>query len=31
VTGGLEGMLFGGCVVGAMIIARKRLGPAGRD
>ena len=27
VTGGLEGMLFGGCVVGAMILARRSLGP----
>jgi DNA-binding winged helix-turn-helix (wHTH) protein len=27
VTGGLEGMLFGGCVVGAMMLARKNLGP----
>ena len=27
VTGGLEGMLFGGCVVGAMILARRRPGP----
>ena len=26
VTGGLEGMLFAGCVVGAMIIARRGLG-----
>jgi hypothetical protein len=26
VTGGLEGMLFAGCVVGAMIIARRQLG-----
>jgi hypothetical protein len=26
VTGGLEGMLFGGCVVGAMILARRALG-----
>ena len=25
VTGGLEGMLFGGCVVGAMILARRHL------
>jgi len=25
VTGGLEGMLFGGCIVGAMIIARRKL------
>jgi hypothetical protein len=26
VTGGLEGMLFAGCVVGAMIVARRGLG-----
>ncbi|HEY0164911.1 MAG TPA: transcriptional regulator, partial [Sphingomicrobium sp.] len=26
VTGGLEGMLFAGCVVGAMILARRWLG-----
>ena len=26
VTGGLEGALFGGCVVGAMLIARRSLG-----
>jgi DNA-binding winged helix-turn-helix (wHTH) protein len=26
VTGGLEGALFGGCVVGAMILARRSLG-----
>ena len=26
VTGGLEGLLFGGCVVGAMILARRSLG-----
>ena len=26
VTGGLEGMLFAGCVVGAMIVARRQLG-----
>lgn len=26
VTGGLEGMLFGGCVVGAMALARRSLG-----
>ena len=26
VTGGLEGMLFAGCVVGAMILARRQLG-----
>ena len=26
VTGGLEGMLFAGCVVGAMVIARRSLG-----
>ncbi len=25
VTGGLEGMVFGACVVGAMIIARRQL------
>jgi DNA-binding winged helix-turn-helix (wHTH) protein len=25
VTGGLEGVLFGGCIVGAMMIARRRL------
>jgi DNA-binding winged helix-turn-helix (wHTH) protein len=25
VTGGLEGMLFGGCIVGAMILARRSL------
>ena len=24
-TGGLEGLLFGACVVGAMILARRRL------
>lgn len=29
VTGGLEGLLFGGCVVGAMIIARRSLGGNG--
>jgi hypothetical protein len=28
VTGGLEGMLFGACVVGAMILARRNLGRA---
>ena len=27
VTGGLEGMLFGACIVGAMILARRHLGP----
>jgi DNA-binding winged helix-turn-helix (wHTH) protein len=27
VTGALEGALFGGCVVGAMVIARRRLNP----
>ena len=27
VTGGLEGMLFGGCVVGAMILAQRHLSP----
>ena len=27
VTAGLEGALFGGCVVGAMIIARRTLAP----
>jgi hypothetical protein len=26
VTGGLEGMLFAGCIVGAMILARRQLG-----
>jgi DNA-binding winged helix-turn-helix (wHTH) protein len=26
VTGGLEGLLFGACVVGAMIVARRRIG-----
>lgn len=25
VTGGLEGALFGGCIVGAMILARRSL------
>jgi hypothetical protein len=25
VTGGLEGVLFGGCIVGAMILARRSL------
>ncbi len=25
VTGGLEGVLFAGCIVGAMMIARRRL------
>lgn len=25
VTGGLEGLLFGGCIVGAMVIARRQL------
>ena len=29
VTGGLEGALFGGCIVGAMIIARRNLGESG--
>jgi DNA-binding winged helix-turn-helix (wHTH) protein len=29
VTGGLEGALFGGCIVGAMIAARRSLGAAG--
>lgn len=28
VTGGLEGALFGACLVGAMIAARRRAGPA---
>lgn len=28
VTGGLEGALFSGCIVGAMILARRRLAPA---
>lgn len=28
VTGGLEGMLFGGCIVGAMILARQSLSRA---
>jgi DNA-binding winged helix-turn-helix (wHTH) protein len=27
VTGGLEGMLFGGCIVGAMILARRGMQP----
>ena len=31
VTGGLEGMLFGGCLVGAMILARRSLGEAHRQ
>jgi hypothetical protein len=26
VTGGLEGLLFGACIVGAMLIARRNLG-----
>jgi hypothetical protein len=26
VTGGLEGLVFGGCVAGAMILARRSLG-----
>jgi DNA-binding winged helix-turn-helix (wHTH) protein len=29
VTGGLEGMLFGGCIVGAMAIARRSLSATG--
>ncbi len=29
VTGALEGMLFGGCVVGAMLLARRGLGAPG--
>ena len=29
VTGGLEGALFGGCIVGAMMIARRSLGANG--
>ena len=29
VTGGLEGALFGGCVVGAMILARRSIGSGG--
>jgi len=29
VTGGVEGMLFGGCVVGAMILARRSMGADG--
>ena len=28
VTGGLEGALFGGCIVGAMILARRSMGDA---
>ena len=27
VSGGLEGALFGGCIVGAMLLARRSLGP----
>ena len=30
VTGGIEGLLFGGCVVGAMMLARKAMAPTGR-
>jgi hypothetical protein len=26
VTGGLEGALFGGCIVGALVLARRSLG-----
>jgi DNA-binding winged helix-turn-helix (wHTH) protein len=28
VTGGIEGLLFGGCVVAAMVLARKAMAPA---
>lgn len=31
VTGGIEGLLFGGCVVGAMMLARKAMAPTGAE
>lgn len=31
VTGGIEGLLFGGCIVGAMTIARRRVTGDGRQ